>query len=83
MELEQQQHITKPKITPAKKQANKRYYEKHKEEIIDYVNNYIKNRRHTDDEYRKKINGYYKNKYDDVARQKKKEYYLKKKALSN
>jgi hypothetical protein len=80
-QLQANQNIIKPKITPAKRKANKKYYETHKESIIEYVKEYNNNRRHNDEEYRLKYNEYYKNKYiyDEEAKQKKREYYLKKK----
>jgi hypothetical protein len=67
------------KITPAKRKANKKYYETHKESVIEYVKEYNYNRRQNDNTYREKINSYYKSKYDDEAKQKKREYYLKRK----
>ena len=62
-----------------KRQANKKYYDTNKQSINEYIVNYINNRRHNDDDYKQRINIYYKNKYDDEARQKKKDYYLKRK----
>lgn len=62
---------------------NKLYYDKHKTEIINYIIGYNSNRRQNDPKYKQRINEYYKirnkNNYDDEARQKKREYYLKKK----
>jgi hypothetical protein len=64
-----------------KRNSNKKYYEKNKTAVNKYVVEYITNRRHEDPEYKEKYNLYYKNKYDEVARQKKKEYYLKRKQM--
>lgn len=63
---------------------NKNYYERNKQAIISYVIEYNANRRETNIEYKKRINEYYRNKYncDDEARQKKREYYLKRKQLN-
>jgi hypothetical protein len=65
----------------ASQRAQKRYYEKNKQQIIHYINEYTLNRRKTDTEYRQKVNEYYKKRYvyDDTAKQKKKEYYLQRK----
>jgi hypothetical protein len=81
--MDDQVNISKPKITPAKRKANKKYYENHKKEVLNYINEYSANRRKNDPEYRQRINEYYKKNYDEEARQKKRDYYLKRKQLAN